>query len=76
MAVIWSAVIGGACLALFVGLLLAYAPDVQLTAGRFGYLLGYGLFPLLLGLLGYGVRKFFVLLLGLRRRSTQQVPPR
>jgi hypothetical protein len=62
MAVIWSAVIGGACLALFVAILLAYAPDNQLSAAGSGRLFGYGLFPILMGLLGFGIRKVFSLL--------------
>ena len=70
MAVIWSAVIGGACLALFFAMLLAYAPDNQLTAAASGRLFGYGLFPFLFGLLGFGIRKFFALLFKLSQKSS------
>jgi hypothetical protein len=75
MAVIWSAVIGGACLALFFAILLAYAPDNQLTAAGSGGLFGYGLFPFLFGLLGFGVRKAFSLLFGLLRKSSGRMSP-
>jgi|EndMetStandDraft_5_1072996.scaffolds.fasta_scaffold1726787_2 ABC-type Mn2+/Zn2+ transport system permease subunit len=73
MAVIWSAVIGATCVALFVGILLAYAPDIQLSAAGYGRLFGYGLVAFLLGLLGHGIRKALTLLL--IRRSKTQVPP-
>ncbi|MGD9920978.1 MAG: hypothetical protein AB7V13_05970 [Pseudorhodoplanes sp.] len=75
MAVIWSAVIGGACLALFFGILLAYAPDIQLSARGFGRLFGHGLFAFLFGLLGYGIRKIFSLFFALFRRSPDQGRP-
>jgi hypothetical protein len=75
MAVIWSAVIGGACLALFFAILLAYAPDNQLSAAGSGRLFGYGLFPVLLGLLGFGIRKAFSLLFKLSRKSSGGTSP-
>ncbi len=76
MAVIWGAVIGGACLVLFLGILLAYAPDIQLSAAVTGRLFGYWLFPFLLGLLGFGIREILSLILGLFARSPGQAPPR
>lgn len=69
MAIIWSAVIGSACLVLFFGILLAYTPDVQLSSAGYGRLFGYGLFAFLLGMLGYGMRKIFSLLFGLFQRT-------
>jgi cell shape-determining protein MreD len=75
MAIIWSAVIGGACLVLFFGILLAYAPDVQLSARGYGHLFGYGVTTFLFGLLGYGIRKIFSLILRPFRRTPGQVSP-
>jgi hypothetical protein len=75
MAVIWSAVIGGAWLALFFGILLAYAPDAQFSAAGLGRLLAYGLFPVLTGLVGFGVRKAFTLVFSLLRKPAGRVSP-